>query len=126
EKSYRILGLGGCFERAKRFACERTRESGLPRMSTAPAVAEGAMPSARPPVLVRVSGMAKAFGATQALRDASFELLAGEVHALVGENGSGKSTLVKILSGVHAPDSGSIELSGSEVPAPRTPRVAEE
>ncbi len=77
-------------------------------------------------VLVRMRGMAKAFGATQALRDASFELRAGEVHALVGENGSGKSTLVKLLSGVHEPDAGSIELAGSEIPAPRTPRAAQE
>src|SRR6266496_6462543 len=79
-----------------------------------------------PTVLVRVTGMAKAFGATQALRDASFELRAGEVHALVGENGSGKSTLVKILSGVHAADAGTIELLGEQTPAPRTPRAAQE
>jgi ABC-type sugar transport system ATPase subunit len=77
-------------------------------------------------VLVRVSGLAKAFGATQALRGASFELLAGEVHALVGENGSGKSTLVKILSGVHAPDAGVIELDGTSINAPRNPRVAQD
>ncbi|WP_162148015.1 sugar ABC transporter ATP-binding protein [Arthrobacter sp. CAL618] len=49
-----------------------------------------------------------------ALRDASFDLHAGEIHALVGENGSGKSTMVKILSGVHTPDSGSISVRGSE------------
>jgi ABC-type sugar transport system ATPase subunit len=70
--------------------------------------------------------MAKAFGATQALRDCSFELRTGEVHALVGENGSGKSTLVKILSGVHAPDAGSIAFQGIEVPAPATPRAAQD
>ena len=56
--------------------------------------------------LLRVANVAKAFGATQAVRDASFELRAGEVLALVGENGCGKSTMVKILSGVHAPDAG--------------------
>jgi ABC-type sugar transport system ATPase subunit len=77
-------------------------------------------------LLVRMTDMAKAFGATQALRSASFELCAGEVHALVGENGSGKSTLVKILSGVHAPDAGIIELQGADSFAPRTPRAAQD
>ena len=68
--------------------------------------------------------MAKTFGATRALRDASFELRAGEVHALVGENGSGKSTLVKIFSGVHSSDSGEFRLDGEEVRL-RTPRAAQ-
>jgi len=76
-------------------------------------------------VLVRVGGLAKSFGATQALRDCSFELRAGEVHALVGENGSGKSTLVKILSGVHAPDAGSVELAGEPVRL-RNPHAAQD
>ena len=78
------------------------------------------------PTLVKVSSMAKAFGPTQAIRDASFELRAGEVHALVGENGSGKSTLVKILSGVHAPDAGTLELFGRQVPTPATPKAAQQ
>jgi ABC-type sugar transport system ATPase subunit len=74
--------------------------------------------------LVRVTGVAKAFGPTQALRDASFDVRAGEVHALVGENGSGKSTLVKILSGVHIPDAGSFEFAGLTMSAPPSPRAA--
>jgi ABC-type sugar transport system ATPase subunit len=68
--------------------------------------------------------MSKAFGATQALRDASFELRSGEVHALVGENGSGKSTFVKILSGIHAADAGTVELFGASTQPPRSPGVA--
>jgi ABC-type sugar transport system ATPase subunit len=81
-------------------------------------------PSA-PDVLVRVEHLAKAFGATQALKDCSFELRAGEVHALVGENGSGKSTLVKVLSGVHVPDSGRVEIAGAEAQL-RNPKAAQE
>jgi len=75
--------------------------------------------------LLRVANLAKAFGPTQAVRDASFELQAGEVHALVGENGCGKSTVVKILSGVHSPDAGEIELEGELVTSIRTPREAQ-
>ena len=55
------------------------------------------------------------FGATQALDDVSLELRPGEIHGLVGENGAGKSTLVKILAGVHQPDTGEIHLDGEPV-----------
>src|SRR5690242_16857147 len=75
--------------------------------------------------LLSVTNVAKAFGATQAVRDASFELRAGEVLALVGENGCGKSTMVKILSGVHLPDEGEIELDGEVVPPLSTPQQAQ-
>ncbi len=57
-------------------------------------------------------GVQKRFGATQALKNVSFEVGPGEVHALIGENGAGKSTLMKILSGAHRPDAGEIELDG--------------
>jgi ribose transport system ATP-binding protein len=64
-------------------------------------------------------GIEKRFGATRALAEATLELRGGEVHALVGENGAGKSTLMKVLSGVHGPDAGSMELDGRRF-APRS------
>ena len=75
-------------------------------------------------MLIEAHAVAKAFGATRALRNASFDLRQGEVHALVGENGSGKSTLVKIFSGVHLADDGEVRLDGAEVRL-RTPRTAQ-
>jgi rhamnose transport system ATP-binding protein len=62
-----------------------------------------------------LKGIFKAFDGVHALQDASFELRRGEVHALLGENGAGKSTLVKIMTGVHQPDTGEIRLDGTAV-----------
>lgn len=62
--------------------------------------------------LLKASEIWKSFGAVQALKDVSFSLDPAEIHALAGENGSGKSTLIKIISGVHAPDAGRIEIEG--------------
>ncbi|MGN9843629.1 sugar ABC transporter ATP-binding protein [Nonomuraea sp. H19] len=79
--------------------------------------------TAQPDHFLAADALSKRFGPTVALRDAGLRLLPGEVHALVGENGSGKSTLVKILSGVHRPDAGSMEAGGRPF-APRTPGQA--
>ena len=62
--------------------------------------------------ILQLTGISKRFGAVQALLDVDLGLLAGEVHALVGENGAGKSTLVKILAGIHRPDAGEMTLNG--------------
>lgn len=63
-------------------------------------------------VLLRASDITKSFAGVQALKSASLELRAGEVHALVGENGAGKSTLIKIITGAEAADGGRLELNG--------------
>ncbi len=65
--------------------------------------------------LLALQNISKAFGGTQALSNASIELSAGRVHAIVGENGAGKSTLIKIIMGVLQPDSGQIVLDGKDV-----------
>jgi rhamnose transport system ATP-binding protein len=63
---------------------------------------------------VELRDVSKRFGATQALADVSLALSGGQIRALVGENGAGKSTLVKILAGIHQPDSGTVLLHGEE------------
>src|SRR5438094_2174856 len=67
--------------------------------------------SAGQPTLSMV-GISKHFGAIAALRDVSFDVLPGEVHALLGENGAGKSTLMNVASGAITPDGGAIVFDG--------------
>jgi ribose transport system ATP-binding protein len=72
---------------------------------------------------LRMEGVHKRFGATRALAGVDLHVNAGEVLALVGENGAGKSTLMKVLSGAHQPDQGSMWLDGQPY-APRNPLEA--
>jgi simple sugar transport system ATP-binding protein len=64
---------------------------------------------------IRMTNIDKTFGPVRANRGASLEVLAGEIHALVGENGAGKSTLMKILGGLQKPDAGKMEVNGRDV-----------
>jgi rhamnose transport system ATP-binding protein len=65
--------------------------------------------------LLSLQGVSKTFGGVRALRGVTLELRAGEVHALVGENGAGKSTLVRIVTGAHAADSGTMSIGGQPI-----------
>lgn len=71
-------------------------------------------------VVLTVENVSKRFGGTQASSNLSLELHAGEVLALAGDNGAGKSTLIKMISGVHPPDSGEIKYLGETI-THRTP-----
>jgi ABC-type sugar transport system ATPase subunit len=67
---------------------------------------------------IDLNQITKSFGGTKALSQVSFSVGEGSVHAVVGENGAGKSTLMKILMGIHQPDSGEILLDGKPVSIP--------
>ncbi len=66
-------------------------------------------------LLLEAKRIEKSYGGVRALRQVSFGLLAGEVHALVGENGAGKSTLIRVLTGAVAADGGSVILDGRPI-----------
>lgn len=72
---------------------------------------------------VKLERVSKSFAGIPVLKEVDFDVRAGEVHALLGENGAGKSTLIKIIAGVHAPDSGIIRIGDTEM-ASLTPREA--
>jgi simple sugar transport system ATP-binding protein len=75
--------------------------------------------------LLDLRGVTKAFGAVEVLRGVDFAADAGEVVGLVGDNGAGKSTLMKIVTGIHRPDAGTIRLGGRDV-APLDPGARRE
>jgi rhamnose transport system ATP-binding protein len=65
--------------------------------------------------LLKLTGIFKSFAGVQALKGVSFELMPGEVHAIVGENGAGKSTLIKVITGAHQPDAGTLIVNGAVI-----------
>lgn len=69
----------------------------------------------RPASTLRAVGVGKRFGGSEALKDVDFSVTTGEIVGLVGENGAGKSTLVKLLTGVHQPSSGTLQIDGDDV-----------
>jgi rhamnose transport system ATP-binding protein len=74
--------------------------------------------------ILEMSNITKIFPGVKALDNVRFDLKKGEIHALMGENGAGKSTFIKVLTGVHQPDGGTIKLNGSEI-AMHDPLVAQ-
>jgi rhamnose transport system ATP-binding protein len=77
------------------------------------------------PILLRATNIEKSYAGVHALRSASLELGAGEVHALIGENGAGKSTLIRIITGAVEADAGTLHLHGEAV-TQNSPRLAKQ
>ncbi|MFG6202679.1 ATP-binding cassette domain-containing protein [Nonomuraea sp. JJY05] len=82
-----------------------------PTTSSGPAQGGGCAPAASP--VAEAAGIIKRFGSMVALDGARITIMPGETHALVGRNGAGKSTLVSILTGLQAPDEGTLTFGGS-------------
>ncbi|WP_027820338.1 ABC transporter ATP-binding protein [Paraburkholderia bannensis] len=82
-----------------------------------------AVVSPAPAPVLSLEGIGKRFGAFQALDEVSLDLMAGDVHCLLGENGAGKSTLCNVIFGVHQPDAGAMRMNGVTY-RPRNPREA--
>lgn len=76
-------------------------------------------------IILKMTNIKKTFGVVQALKGVNLELRKGEVHALMGENGAGKSTLIKVLTGIHQIDSGTIKYNGNDV-FYKTPKESQE
>ena len=76
-------------------------------------------------ILLSATNVDKSYAGVHALRNASLEVRAGEVHALIGENGAGKSTLVKIITGAVDPDAGVLKLNGTHI-TQNSPRLAKQ
>jgi ribose transport system ATP-binding protein len=66
-------------------------------------------------MIIQMEGISKSFSGNQVLKEVAFSLEKGEIHALMGENGAGKSTMMKILTGIYARDSGTVEVKGKKV-----------
>ncbi|MDR7239526.1 sugar ABC transporter ATP-binding protein [Neobacillus drentensis] len=75
--------------------------------------------------VIEMKGISKAFSGNRVLDQVDFQLLRGEIHALMGENGAGKSTLIKILTGIYERDAGRVFIKGNEVHF-KNPKEAEQ
>ena len=80
-----------------------------------PTAPTDAASTAAPAPAIRLHDIDKSFGPVKANRGAELEVARGEIHALVGENGAGKSTLMRVLSGMYAPNAGTMHVNGRDV-----------
>ena len=74
--------------------------------------------------LLEVDGLAKRFGGLQVIENLSFQVQAGQVHAIIGPNGAGKTTLLNLMTGIYTPDAGRVRLDGRDLTGQPTHRWA--
>ncbi|HEX3303837.1 MAG TPA: ATP-binding cassette domain-containing protein [Thermomicrobiales bacterium] len=94
------------------MSSSRTATEAASPPDTVPAEQRALTGRAETMTVLETHGLTKAFSGNVVLRNVDFRVRAGEIHALMGENGAGKSTLLKLITGVHAPDEGTIVVNG--------------
>ena len=113
--SFTICGEGSATDYSPPLEADSAGGSGVPVSERFPLFIAWSGPTHMIESILRLTNISKSFAGVHALRGVQLELRPGEVHALLGENGAGKSTLVKVMTGVHQPDTGEIYLDGRQI-----------
>jgi ABC-type branched-subunit amino acid transport system ATPase component/ABC-type branched-subunit amino acid transport system permease subunit len=110
-----LVGIWAAYQRRWRPAPESSAAMSRRRIYEGLTLPAFLRPGARAGTVLEVNAVSKHFGGIQAVAEASLSIDAGEVHALIGPNGAGKTTLFNLVSGLYAPDHGSVRLEGCEI-----------
>ncbi|WP_298879364.1 branched-chain amino acid ABC transporter ATP-binding protein/permease [uncultured Bradyrhizobium sp.] len=110
-----LVGIGALVMRRFRPPAEEAAAMSRRKIYDGLPLPDFLLPEARQGTLLEVSGVSRKFGGIRAVENASLKVAAGEIHALIGPNGAGKTTLFNLVSGLYAPDKGTIRLQGRDI-----------
>src|SRR6266702_263465 len=110
-----LVGIGALLMRRFRPPAEESAAMSRRKIYDGLPLPDFLRPEALKGTVLEVSGISKKFGGIRAVENASIKIAAGEIHALIGPNGAGKTTLFNLVSGLYAPDQGTIRLRGSDI-----------
>ncbi|WGD50027.1 branched-chain amino acid ABC transporter ATP-binding protein/permease [Bradyrhizobium sp. CB1650] len=110
-----LVGIGALVMRHFRPAAEESAAMSRRRIYDGLPLPDFLRPAARQRTVLEVRGVSRKFGGIRAVENASITVAAGEIHALIGPNGAGKTTLFNLVSGLYAPDRGTIRLNGRDI-----------
>src|SRR6476659_3964178 len=110
-----LVGIGALVMRRLRPPAEETAAMSRRKVYDGLPLPDFLRPEPKQGTVLEVSGVSRKFGGIRAVENASITVAAGEIHALIGPNGAGKTTLFNLVSGLYAPDQGTIRLKGRDI-----------
>lgn len=110
-----LVGIGALIMRRLRPPAEETAAMSRRKIYDGLPLPDFLRPEALQGTVLEVNGVFRNFGGIRAVENASIKVAAGEIHALIGPNGAGKTTLFNLISGLYAPDQGTIRLNGRDI-----------